>query len=1260
MSASLVGSVFERKGGSSAPRPPKLNGTGTTGFPAAKHRSQSAFAKARNEANRADRPTRPQHVPAVESTRSSVTGPSTVTDTGDWRRQMEKENEKKVEDMTDEEREQERREILERFGPNIAEVLRKAREARENAQETTSREELSIDVDAALKSPSTDKRVIKSAMASRPSSPTPGSADGTRPSSRTDRRLRFAELTPKDVHVYESAPPSPRKKALALPPPTPEDGPTVSLGSLGVVAKLPSPSSKHEDPLETQETLEEGTPEDIRRRFFPSAAAHAPSLEWIEASDSTPGAGPSDSTLRFDLTGAPIPPEISSTLPTHLGLHHHAEGSHAGYTLDDLFLLSRSTVPAQRASMLDVLGRIVRKIGKSSRARGKSIQELEGQEADLRKRVLAAGVEAMGERGTLGIKAVEVMWACVVAWDEDLVSTEGVELKDFSSDGALASIPLDFVLPHVSAAFSAGGLPQESLSQLLAIIHRLAQESNEIARAIVDTKDLVASLIQTFILTPYPPDTDSPLPEPFAIQVLTTLASSSRASASTLMGPADTLLRFLLTTPSTSPYTTPLATSLLTATFRLYIVLASYGLYSQTAATAHEHLHQIQQYVLSDVCTSVQLREAWLGLLEAWTTCARDPHATSPDHDILWSQIVGWGWAEDILSLRARLTAEQSGVWSMLWRAVAAWLEGASVNGVRGGESEKNAVLDVIRDGFLNGIEHVVIESCMRELGRILDAAPDAGPKIDLKELSVQANILASAIRLWLSSLPSSSQHGLDAPPFSLPFPQLSQLCGRLATHRVWDHVYSGSEPSIAHVQLRSVSRLLSAYLDMSRVLPSTSEDSWMAQALTVLSRLLPGDDEVTARIISAVANVINPAFMDAHQWQVPSAIWDKKGLEPILPFLTYSLRKNDVLVGSMWMTPHSIQTATTQRLPPLSTCRPTTRSELALPLNRDWMFSPLDYLLRSGQTDVFKSLPSSWDASETDMVRASLLLARVVRQTLTMHSLNAFVLSREETIFGCMKVFMLEHGQQQDSTASTEEVFRDSIVGDSMDDLLGPFTLAASGAAPLSQDSFFLDAVATRFLGPSTPFYQFYTDFVGLYDAISFSNPLFARLILPPLSMRYPSDYRKYLWVDYAHVIRTIKTPVEAVVAGSLEEFLWPVESNAEIISGYLRAITKGHAEGFLRLVAVHHLACNIWPDLREVRGDEGTGAERATKLLQALVGQAGFEGVREVVLYRQTREMTLLPPSCFEQDGNWKFGRREFARRCGGEVKDRLEKLL
>ncbi|GAA51610.1 RNA polymerase II-associated protein 1 [Clonorchis sinensis] len=57
---------------------------------------------------------------------------------------------------------------------------------------------------------------------------------------------------------------------------------------------------------------------------------------------------------RFDLCGLVVPPE--AVLDTHLGLHHHGEEpERAGYTIGELFHLSRSSVPAQRRLALATL-----------------------------------------------------------------------------------------------------------------------------------------------------------------------------------------------------------------------------------------------------------------------------------------------------------------------------------------------------------------------------------------------------------------------------------------------------------------------------------------------------------------------------------------------------------------------------------------------------------------------------------------------------------------------------------------------------------------------------------------------------------------------------------------------------------------------------------------------------------------------------------------------------------------------------------------
>jgi hypothetical protein len=54
----------------------------------------------------------------------------------DWRDRISKENEERVAAMDDAEREEERRQILERFGTNIGDVLKRARLAREQQKQS--------------------------------------------------------------------------------------------------------------------------------------------------------------------------------------------------------------------------------------------------------------------------------------------------------------------------------------------------------------------------------------------------------------------------------------------------------------------------------------------------------------------------------------------------------------------------------------------------------------------------------------------------------------------------------------------------------------------------------------------------------------------------------------------------------------------------------------------------------------------------------------------------------------------------------------------------------------------------------------------------------------------------------------------------------------------------------------------------------------------------------------------------------------------
>jgi hypothetical protein len=908
--------------------------------------------------------------------------------------------------------------------------------------------------------------------------------------------------------------------------------------------------------------------------------------------------------------------------------------------------------------MLGVLVRIARKlaVGKRGGVVEEGMRQLQGREGDLRKRILAAGVEAIAERGSLGARAIEVIWECIVGWDEDLMDIEGVELKNrrHQDSGAevISSLPLEFLLGQIVNTLSVGAFPPESLSQLLAILHRLAQHDNALACTIMTTPGLVSTIIDKFLLTPIPTTDTYSMPDPSALQLLTTLALASRSNALALLEPTDSLLRFVTMLPPASLYPAPLATALLTSTLRFYSALASYGLYTHIATVAAVQFSQVGSYVLSEECRSRRLMSAWAGLMEAWTVCATDPHRTTPSHDILWSQVVGWGWKEDLWEAKGRLAVgeEDWEAWGAVWKAEGAWLEGARVNSVRAGEKERLAAVELLKGGFEAGKEKDVVWGAIGALHRGVNdnrwkVHPTSALGI-LRSMAAHANTLMSAIRLWLACLPPPADGVPASPPFSLPFQQISELCAKLVAHPLWVYVYSEDAPAYAHVFCRALTALLSFYLRLSRRLPGIGGDLWMTQGFSILGRLIPGDEEFGLQMMEDLIGLVNKNFLASRGWVVPSVIWEKGGMAVIKPFLMCTVRpKDDVYLGPTCMSPQSVLLSTTQRLP--SRGLP---SDSGLPLSRDWTLSPLDHLLRSGTSPVFKALPLSWDASETEVVRGSLLLAKVAREVLHRYALRDFMLTREETVLGCMKIFMLEHGQAQSDSA--DEVFRDSVVGQYAHDLLAPFTYAAAPSSHNIAASTHggLEIAAAQFLGTSTPFYQYYTDFVALYDAVSFSQPLFSRLLIPPLSMQYAPDYRKHLWNDFGHVLRTVRTPIHEVVASDLGEYLWPVESDPLMISSYLRALVKGPLDGFMRFLAVHHIACNVWPDLQGVDGSN----DRGEKLLKAVVSQGGDDVVREVVRYRQAvgegRSAVVVPPKCFEGDGIWRVLRLECVGRWGG----------
>ncbi|KAK5942471.1 hypothetical protein PMZ80_005036 [Knufia obscura] len=113
---------------------------------------------------------------------------------------------------------------------------------------------------------------------------------------------------------------------------------------------------------------------DLKEHYFPDLPHDPSTLSWLQdpteteqkASSYNPDrTGFAPSALRFGFNGMLIPPSESLDIPTSKGLHHHGDApSSAGYSVPELALLARSTLASQRSVSYQVMGRILFRLGR--------------------------------------------------------------------------------------------------------------------------------------------------------------------------------------------------------------------------------------------------------------------------------------------------------------------------------------------------------------------------------------------------------------------------------------------------------------------------------------------------------------------------------------------------------------------------------------------------------------------------------------------------------------------------------------------------------------------------------------------------------------------------------------------------------------------------------------------------------------------------------------------------------------------------------
>jgi len=372
--------------------------------------------------------------------------------------------------------------------------------------------------------------------------------------------------------------------------------------------------------------------------------------------------------------------------------------------------------------------------------------------------------------------------------------------------------------------------------------------------------------------------------------------------------------------------------------------------------------------------------------------------------------------------------------------------------------------------------------------------------------------------------------------------------------------------------------------------------------AFELVTSFQPGSEPLVLDLIDLILRAKYPQHQEALT-DLPSA-----GLEILRPLLHYTVLPDLTnVVGPTTPRPDYLKATSTLRPPPPPTSD--TRRSPGLPLASTWIFSPLDELLHSATSDALAQSPPDWDPSELDLVKAILLLAQIhlgpgINNQMT----------RSELLLNLMKVFMLEHGQQTPTNHSETDLFRNSTISTSLKSLI---SLTLTPLPPSAKESN-LEQACISFLGPETPFFQWYTDFLALYESISFSDHSFTQLLFPPLSMKYPVDYRRLFWSEHTSILRGIRlesTDIPLESEQGLEAFYEPLEKDQNVLDGMIRASSRGWLrEGtFLYGVAVHHLAATLW----------GGGDEEVRKgMLVGVLSTCPDSFVRDIYKYSQIIE--------------------------------------
>ncbi|KAK4042988.1 RPAP1-like protein [Parachaetomium inaequale] len=359
--------IKEREVGDIAPPTFPSPAPSTTGFPAHKKRV-SAFKQQRQGKSATASPAPPSaNRPPIPSRQNDAPRRDAKVDE---RRGIDQENKAVLDSMSPEEIAEAQKELYNGMDPRFIQMLLR----RANLDEPTGPSPFDVappesSQDTAPPPPAKPRHVtVEDAPEELPEAdPNP---PPKRNNSKPKKTVTFDEDAPPPVPPPNLFPVTSTARPKTAPTkPTPDGNPSAD-----------APHNTHFPPPPAVPDLDPSDPdflETMHKKFFPNLPADPSKLAWMAPLPTPHSAADRESpyypgqdslpvsALRFDFTGALLPPRVSRQIPVSKGLHHHGEAPEAaGYTIPELARLARSSVAPQRCLAYQTLGRMLYRLGK--------------------------------------------------------------------------------------------------------------------------------------------------------------------------------------------------------------------------------------------------------------------------------------------------------------------------------------------------------------------------------------------------------------------------------------------------------------------------------------------------------------------------------------------------------------------------------------------------------------------------------------------------------------------------------------------------------------------------------------------------------------------------------------------------------------------------------------------------------------------------------------------------------------------------------